>query len=158
MKKIRSNFGHWWSLFVENLFFMLMLIITYTFAVLFIYFSWYKESRFSNTDSVGYVEFLEIVISNLIPTTLVYVLSCTIANIMDITKRNNGVSIFNRDYPFNIVTIVLIVMYAITYCIYMTRMFSIGVFTLEIIFTIFILIFNVKSYKEIKINCARNIA
>lgn len=150
-----------WALFCENMTFMLTLIITYIFAAVFIYFSWDREVRFSKDNLVGYKEFLEIMIGNLIPTTLVYVLGCIIANIVDITTKANSVYAFNIErngYPYNVITIVSIVLYALVYCIYMTRTFSILGVIVEIILTIVLLILNLKSHKEMYRNCARSIS
>lgn len=133
--------------------FSLTFAITYGFAIAFIYFSIYRATKVKveGSEPIGYIETIEIIISNFVPTTLVYVLGCIISNIVDCLFKNNGVLYNNSDkngYSYNIVTMVFIFFYAIFYCIYMICEFSIAMIIAELLFTLVLLFLNFKSYTE----------
>lgn len=144
----------------QNKGFVLTLFITYGLGFLFIVLSCVKEnlnilyeitdnqSNEQSFEMLGSCRVAEIALDSILPTTIVYILSCLIANIECIAKRTD----VEKSYDYNVFTIVALIVYTLLYAIYMTQKFNLSWFIIETICTLVILFLNVRSYNERNFN------
>lgn len=147
-----------WLFFCNNMAFLLTLIITYVFCSFVVYLTYIHQMLLVSDDVEMGSFLLENIMSNLIPTTFVYVLGCIIVNIIDIAYNQEYAKINQQRYPFNIVTLVCLFGYAFFYFFYMINRFSLFWFVSGMIVTFILLALNVQSYKEMNTGYSRSIA
>ena len=66
----------------------------------------------------GEKNLIEVFLNSLIPTTITYVLGCVLVNITELLQEKSD------NYFFNIVTCLLVMIYALLFCIYVMIGFS----------------------------------
>lgn len=139
--------------FTRHLSFILTLIITYLLGILFVIFQCIATGTTTEVCVEGVVttvptniNVVEVLINSLVPTTVTYVLGCVMVNIVEALEGKIA------GYFWNIVTCILIFMYAIVFCIYLVMEFSVGWIIAEFFVTILLLTMNVLCYKEKFVN------
>lgn len=85
---------------------------------------------------------MEVFLNSIIPTTITYVLGCVLVNIVDLLQGKAD------NYIFNVLTCLLVMIYALVFCIYIMVDFSCGWVICESVFTIGLLWLNVMCYNE----------
>lgn len=145
----------------ENLSFTLTLIITYVFLCIFVFFNWEREILLSTDGIIDFTKRISIIMDNLIPTTVVYILGCLVNNMIEIMLIWQGKISSKSEHKSiicNIFTLIFLPMYVCFYCVYIYHAFSVGLFIFGILFTILLVILNFNSYKEMHPSCIRSIS
>lgn len=144
--------------------FLSMIFITYGFGFMFICFSWVKENLkniYLNIESHSFeqaiealdsIRMAEIAFDSIVPTTIVYILSCLITNFEKIDKRTDS----ERSTSYNRLTLVALVFYTLIYALYMTQKISFFWIACIPITTLIILFLNVCSYRESNFTSGRS--
>lgn len=120
----------------EHFSFILTILITYSFSILFIIF------QFLALDVGKEEQFFDIMLNSLVPTTITYAFGCVLVNIVELFKDKTD------DYIFNVFAIYLIVIYAIVFIFYWFTGFTWGWVFGELIATALIIFFNILCYRE----------
>lgn len=144
----------------DNLSFILTLVITYGFGWLFVYLNIARQNLNSDVE-IDYIQTLSIIIDNIIPTTVVYILGCIVNNMIEVLPILQGKESSkseNRSIVFNILTLIFLLMYVIFYCIYIYEGCSILSFVIGLISTFALIILNLNGYKEMHPSCTRSIS
>lgn len=160
MTAIKDIISKRWVYFRDNLSFMLTLIITYVFGSVVVYLNYDHQRLFSNV-KMDYTQGLSIIMDNLIPTTVVYILGCLVNNMIEIVpilQGKIGSKSENKSIVFNIFTLISLPLYVCFYCVYIYHAFSIALFSIGVILTVIMVILNFKGYKEMHPSCTRSIA
>ena len=118
----------------EHFGFILTMVITYVVGIMLIIVQYIALQ--------GEKNLIEVFLNSLIPTTITYVLGCVLVNITELLKEKSD------NYFFNIVTCLLVMIYALLFCIYVMIGFSNVWIIIELMATIILLVFNVLCYKE----------
>lgn len=118
----------------EHLGFILTTIVTYIIGIVLIVVQYISLNQSEN--------FMEVFLNSIIPTTITYVLGCVLVNIADLLhgKKDN--------YVYNIFTCLLVMIYALVFCIYVMTGFNCGWVIGETVFTIVLLCLNIMCYSE----------
>lgn len=118
----------------EHLGFILTIIITYVVGISLIIVQYIalKDGKY----------FMKELLDSIIPTTITYVLGCVLVNISEILRNKSN------NYVFNLFTCILVMVYAIIFCMYVMTGISTIWIILEAIFTAILLWLNVMCYKE----------
>lgn len=159
MRRIKEAFSKRWNYFCKNPGFILTLFITYGFGVFFVYLAWEHQVRFSKCNNI--FQLFSIIMENIIPTTVVYILGCLVNNmieIMPILQGEVSSQSENKSIVYNILTLIFLLVYVIFYCVYMYNSFSIALFIIGSILTIFLLFLSIQGYKEMHPGCTRSIS
>lgn len=118
----------------EHLGFILTIIITYVVGICLIIIQYFALNDDKN--------FMKILLDSLVPTTITYVLGCVLVNITELLRDKSD------HYIFNIFTCIFVMIYAIIFCMYVMKGFSVVWVILELLFTAVLLWLNVMCYKE----------
>lgn len=118
----------------EHLGFILTIIITYVVGISLIIVQYIalKDGKY----------FMKELLDSIIPTTITYVLGCVLVNISEILRDKSN------NYVFNLFTCILVMIYAIIFCMYVMTGISTIWIILEAFFTAILLWLNVMCYKE----------
>lgn len=118
----------------EHLGFILTAVITYGLGICFIIVQYFAL----DTDN----GLMKLLLDSLIPTTITYVLGCVLVNISELLRDKSD------NYVFNIFTCMIVMFYAIIFCIYVITGISITWIIMEAIFTAVLFWLNIMCYKE----------
>lgn len=91
-------------------------------------------------------DFMEAFMNSIIPTTVTYVLGCVLVNIADLLKGKAD------RYVFNMITCLLVMIYALVFCIYIMMGYCCAWFVGEAVLTIVLFILNIMCYREKYLN------
>lgn len=118
----------------DHLGFILTTIITYIVGIVLIVVQYISLDQSEN--------FMEVFLNSIIPTTITYVLGCVLVNIADLLQGKAD------NYVFNIFTCLLVMIYALVFCIYVMVGFNCKWVVGETVFTIGLLCLNIMCYNE----------
>ena len=118
----------------DHLGFILTTVVTYIVGIVLIVVQYISLDQHKN--------FMEAFLNSIIPTTITYVLGCVLVNIADLLQGKAD------DYVFNIFTCLLVMIYALVFCIYVMAGFSCGWVAGETVLTIVLLWLNIMCYNE----------
>lgn len=132
----------------EHASFIIPLLITYIFGIIFMLFTYYSNDEIKNSPNF-YVDFFKLVLDSFVPTTITYVLGEAIHNTISLYKRKTG------HYICTIFTLISVGIYEMLFLLYIM---ADTVTWMWIMFfsTIFVLILNGFSYKEYYFAVNRN--
>lgn len=123
MQSINDHFG-----------FILTMSVTYLVGIALIVIQYFSQDQVEN--------FMEAFLNSIIPTTITYVLGCVLVNIADLLQKKAD------NYVFNVLTCLLVMIYALVFCIYVMVGFNCGWVIAETVFTIGLLCLNIMCYNE----------
>jgi hypothetical protein len=118
----------------EHLGFILTICITYILGIILIVVQYIALEGDKNL--------MKVLLDSLIPTTITYVLGCVLVNIAELLRDKADY------YIFNILACLIVMIYALIFCIYVMVGFSKGWVIGEFILTLLLLILNILCYKE----------
>ena len=136
------------ELLEEHVQFIVPLLITYIFGILFVCVTYYTDTSTVDSTTPG-IDFFKLLFESLIPTTITYVLGEAVHNFISVrTKRQEF-------FIWSLLTFVFVVVYEGIYLIY--QLYSSALWTvILVISTILLLVFNALSYRESYISTHRN--
>lgn len=118
----------------DHLGFVLTIIVTYIVGIVLIVVQYISLDHSEN--------FMEVFLNSIVPTTITYVLGCVLVNIADLLQRKAD------NYVYNILTCLLVMIYALVFCIYVMAGFNFGWVIGETVFTVGLLCLNIMCYNE----------
>lgn len=121
----------------EHLAFILTMMITYIFCIIFIV----AQILALDDWAMEYTVF-DIVLNSIVPTTITYTLGCVLVNIVDLLKNKA------ERYVYNILTMMMIVVYAMVFTFYWSTGFMWGWLVGELLATFMLVYLNVLCYRE----------
>lgn len=131
----------------EHFGFILTIVITYVLGI-FLVIIQYRASKIipapasAPSTPDNNLNFMEVFLNSMVPTTITYVLGCVLVNIVDLLKNNAN------NYIYNISTCFFVMIYALIFCLYIMEKFTFLWAIFEAVLTLVLLLLNLMCYKE----------
>lgn len=131
------------ELLEEHASFIIPLLITYVFGLLFAFITYYGNSgnAWSGDSEKLYMSFFKVSLDSMVPTTITYVLTEAIHNFVSFYRRKTG------HYIWTVFTLISVGIYEIIFLLYTMTVSTIWVWAV-CVFTLLLLFLNALSYRD----------